>query len=251
MKRNVAEAAAGQAEPGERREKGICDDALRAMADPAYRAFQSRLIPTVDPARVIGVRVPDLRRYARSIAGTPEAEAFLADLPHASYDADNLHAILISMFRDRGALIAALNRFLPHIDNWATCDILRPKLLGRDIPALRRDIARWMADPHPYTCRFGMEMLMVHCLGAAFDPADPDAVAAVASARAEEYYVAMMCAWYFATALAARTEAVLPYFTGDRLAPSVRARALRKACESDRIPPALKAELRGLSANFR
>ncbi len=226
------------------------DDALRAMADPAYCAFQRRLIPTVDPARVLGVRIPDLRRYARSIVGTPEAEAFLADLPHASYDADNLHAMLLTLCRDRDVLIAALADFLPHVDNWATCDSLRPRLLGRDIPALRRDIAVWMADPHPYTCRFGIEMLMVHCLGAHFSAADPDAVAAVAAARQDEYYVAMMCAWYFATALAARPETILPYFTARRLVPSVWEKAVRKACESDRIPPATKAELRRLRTKF-
>lgn len=226
------------------------NDTLRAMADPAYRAFQIRLIPTVDPARVLGVRIPDLRRYARAIAGTPETAAFLTDLSHASYDADNLHACLISMLRDRDALMAALAAFLPYVDNWATCDILRPKLLGRDIPALRRDIADWMVDPHPYTCRFGIEMLMTHCLGATFDPADLSAVAAVADARADEYYVAMMCAWYFATALAAQAEAVLPWFTERRLEPSVWASAVQKACESCRIPPETKAMLRELRANF-
>lgn len=226
------------------------DAHLLTLADPAYRDFQSRLIPTVDPARVLGVRIPDLRRYARSIAGTPEAAAFLADLPHPSYDADNLHACLVSMLRDRGELIDALNVFLPHVDNWATCDILRPKLLGRDIPALRRDVAGWMADLHPYTCRFGIEMLMVHCLGADFAPADLAAVAAVADARAGEYYIAMMCAWYFATALAAQAEAALPWFTERRLEPSVWARAVQKACESYRIPPETKAELRELRANF-
>ena len=223
---------------------------LQTMADPAYRAFQMRLIPTVDPARVIGVRIPVLRRYARSIAGTPEAAAFLADLPHASYDADNLHALLIARMKDREALIAALNTFLPHMDNWATCDILRPHLLGCDIPALRRDIVGWMADPHPYTCRFGIEMLMVHCLGGHFVSDDLGAVAAVADARADEYYVAMMCAWYFATALAAQPQTVLSYFTDCRLEPTVWAKAVQKACESHRIPSEIKAELRGLRAKF-
>ena len=224
---------------------GRIDEVLREMADPGYRAFQMRLIPTVDPARVIGVRVPDLRRYARTIAGGAEAAAFLAELPHASYDADNLHAILLAMKTDRDALMAGLDAFLPHIDNWATCDMLRPRLLGRDIPALRREIGGWMDDPRPFICRFGIEMLMVHCLGDAFSAADLDAVAAVADARADEYYVAMMCAWYFATALAMREETVLPCFLERRLSPRVHGYAVRKACESYRVRAEVKAMLRG------
>lgn len=226
------------------------DAHLHALADPVYRAFQSRLVPSVDAARMLGVRIPALRRYARTIAGTPRAAAFLAELPHASYDADNLHALLLAEMTDRSALDAALTAFLPYVDNWATCDILRPKLLADDIPALRLGIARWMADPHPYTCRFGIEMLMVHCLGAHFSADDPAAVAAIAAARHDEYYVAMMCAWYFAEALARQESAVLPWFLGRRLEPSVFRRAVRKACESYRISPERKAELRALRANF-
>jgi len=225
------------------------DDALRMLADADYRRFQSGLLPGINPARVLGVRMPVLHRYARAIVGTPAAAAFLADLPHASYDADNLHACLLSMMDNRTALICALDAFLPHIDNWATCDMLRPPLLGRDLPALRRDAARWMADPHPYTCRFGIEMLMVHGLGK-FSADDPAAVAEIAWARGDEYYVAMMCAWYFATALAAAHDAIWPYFAEPLLPPAVRQMARRKAYDSRRISPADKAALRAMPANF-
>lgn len=224
------------------------ESVLRTMADPDYRTFQSRLLPTVDPARIIGVRTPVLRRYAREIFGTPAAVAFLADLPHVAYDEDNLHACLVSMMRDRPSLIAALDAFLPYVDNWATCDMLRPPLLGRDPAALRCDIARWMGDMHPYTCRFGIEMLMVHCLGEHFAPDDLAAVAAIAENRHDEYYVAMMCAWYFATALAAQEGATWPYFVERRLHSAVLTMAIRKAIESYRISPQRKAELRALRA---
>ena len=151
---------------------------------------------------------------------------------------------------DREALMAGLAEFLPYIDNWATCDMLRPRLFGQDIPALRQSIAGWMADSHPYACRFGIEMLMVHCLKAAFLPDDLAAVSAVGAAREGEYYVAMMCAWYFATALAEQPAAVMPYFFGRRLSPGIWSRAVQKACESLRIPAETKAELRRLRANF-
>lgn len=219
---------------------------LKTLADPTYCAFQARLIPTVDPARILGVRIPDLRRYARSIYGTAEAAGFLSTLPHTTYDADNLHACLLSMCLDRAELRTALERFLPYIDNWATCDILRPVALARDIPALRLAVADWIADPHPYTCRFAVEMLMTYCLGDHFLATDLAAVADVATVRANEYYINMMCAWYFATALAAQPDETLPYFTEWRLEPSVLRRAIQKSIESRRIPAEQKEMLRAL-----
>ncbi len=224
-------------------EKQILSD-LRALADPQYRAFQSRLLPTVRPDSILGVRMPALRAYARKISGTAEAAEFLCALPHESYDENNLHACLLSMMRDRELLVSAIEAFLPYVDNWATCDSLRPKIFSRDRHALRRDIVRWMADPHPYACRFGMEMLMLHCLGEAFTADDLRAVAEIAARRHEEYYVAMMCAWYFATALAVREEETLPYFAEGRLHPTVQAMAVRKAIESYRVSEERKNELK-------
>lgn len=219
---------------------------LAALADPAYRTFQARLLPTVDSARILGVRIPDLRRYARAIADTPAAAAFLSDLPHSTYDEDNLHAALLCRMRDRDRLVAAIDAFLPHVDNWATCDSLRPAILSRDPAALRRDCARWMADAHLYTCRFGIEMLMVHGLGASYDRRDLAAVGAIAHARGGEYYLAMMCAWYYATALATHADDVLAYLRACPLPPDGMAKTYRKACESRRVDRAVCAALRGL-----
>lgn len=219
---------------------------LAALADPAYRDFQSRLLPTVEPSRILGVRMPDLRRYAKAVAGTDAAEAFLRELPHPTYDADNLHAALLCRIRDRETLIAALDSFLPYVDNWATCDSLRPPLFSRDIPALRGDIARWMAAEGVYPCRFGIEMLMLHCLGDAFVAADLDAVGEIARTRGGEYYLAMMCAWYYATALSAQPEATLRFLRKANLPRDVLAKTVRKACESRRIDAALCGAVRGL-----
>ncbi len=219
---------------------------LAALADPAYRAFQSRLLPTVDPSRILGVRMPDLRRYAKTIAGTDAAEAFLRELPHPTYDADNLHAALLCRIRDRAELIAAIDAFLPYIDNWATCDSLRPSLLARDIPALRCDIARWMAAEGVYPCRFGIEMLMLHCLDDAFAAADLAAVGEIARTRGGEYYLAMMCAWYYATALSVQPEATLHDLRQADLPRDVLVKTVRKACESRRIGAALRDAVREL-----
>ncbi len=217
---------------------------LCALADPSYRDFESKLLPTVPPESILGVRMPHLRAYARKIKGTPEAACFLGALPHQSYDENNLHACLLSMMRDRTALIGALDAFLPYVDNWATCDSLRPVIFARKGDLLRPDIARWMADSHPYTCRFGIEMLMLHCLGDVFVQDDLRAVAEIAARRHDEYYVAMMCAWYFATALAVREEETRPYFADEYLHPTVRDMAIRKAIESRRVSEARKNELK-------
>ena len=144
---------------------------LHALADPAYRLFQCKLMPTVPPEQVWGVRTPQLRALAKEAAGTPEAAAFLAALPHATYDENNLHGALLCLMRDYDACLAAVEAFLPYIDNWATCDMLSPRVFARHTDALLAPIRRWMASPHVYTCRFGMGMLMRYYLEpAAFHP---------------------------------------------------------------------------------
>ena len=216
---------------------------LRQRADEGYRAFHMRLVPNVEPARILGVRVPEVRALARSLAGTPEAETFLRELPHEYYEENNLHAFLLERERDYGALIEGLNRFLPFVDNWATCDSLSPALFKKHPDGLPEQALQWMQSDQTYTVRFGIGVLMRYYLDEGFRPEYAERVAAV---RSEEYYVRMMVAWYFATALAAREEDVLPYLTGRRLDPWTHRKAIHKAIESNRITPERKQFLRTL-----
>ena len=216
---------------------------LRQRADEGYRAFHMRLVPNVEPARILGVRVPEVRALARSLAGTPEAETFLRELPHEYYEENNLHAFLLERERDYGALIEGLNRFLPFVDNWATCDSLSPALFKKHPDGLPEQALQWMQSDQTYTVRFGIGVLMRYYLDKGFRPEYAERVAAV---RSEEYYVRMIVAWYFATALAAREEDVLPYLTGRRLDPWTHRKAIQKAIESNRITPERKQCLRTL-----
>ena len=151
--------------------------ALFALRDPAYQAFQSKLIPTIDPQTVIGVRMPALRKLAREIAGTPVAEDFLQELPHRYYEENNLHGLLISAIPDYDGAVAALETFLPYVDNWATCDLLSPKAFRKHPPELRKQIRRWVEDAHTYTVRFGLGMLMSFYLDEGFQMEDLDLAA--------------------------------------------------------------------------
>ena len=216
---------------------------LFALRDPAYQAFQSRLIPTMDPALVIGVRMPALRKLAKELAGTQEAETFLRELPHRYYEENNLHGLLISALPDYAAAVAALESFLPHVDNWATCDLLSPRAFRRHPAELPEQIRRWVRDEGPYTVRFGLGMLMQFYLDGEFRPAY---LALAAGVRREEYYVRMMVAWYFATALAKQYDAALPYLEERRLDRWTHNKTIQKAVESFRITPAQKNELRSL-----
>lgn len=216
---------------------------LRQRADEGYRAFHMRLVPNVEPARILGVRVPEVRALARSLAGTPEAETFLRELPHEYYEENNLHAFLLERERDYGALIEGLNRFLPFVDNWATCDSLSPALFKKHPDGLPEQALQWMQSDQTYTVRFGIGVLMRYYLDEGFRPEYAERVTAV---RSEEYYVRMIVAWYFATALAAREEDVLPYLTGRRLDPWTHRKAIQKAIESNRITPERKQFLRTL-----
>ena len=216
---------------------------LRALADPPYAAFQRKLLPTVSGETVIGVRTPALRALARSISGTLEAEAFLLALPHAFFDENQLHAFLIAQERDFARCVARVDAFLPYVDNWATCDQLSPVVFRRRRGELLPWVEKWLSDGWPYTVRFAVGMLMRHYLDDAFDPRYPGLVAAI---RSDEYYVNMMIAWYFATALAKRYEDALPYLAVGRLAPWTRDKAIQKALESNRVAPAHKEALQAL-----
>ena len=216
---------------------------LFAMADPSYKSFHCTLIPTVDPNTVIGIRTPMLRKFAADFAKTEDAAAFLRDLPHRYYEENNLHGFLLEKIKDYDTLIAELNRFLPHINNWATCDLISPKIFPKHREELLEQIRIWIRDEHTYTVRFAVGMLMKFYLDDAFDPAFPELVAKI---RSEEYYINMMIAWYFATALAKQYDAILPYLENRRLDPWTHNKTIQKAIESRRITPEQKSLLRSL-----
>ena len=216
---------------------------LFALQDEGCRDFTRKLIPTVAPERVIGIRTQVLRAMARDFAKTPEAADFLLALPHEFFEENGLHAFLIERIRDYDACVAALDAFLPHVDNWATCDSMSPGCFRRNRARLIEDARRWMASDRLYTVRFGIRMLMAHFLDEDFRPEYLDAVAAI---ETEEYYLRMMQAWYFATALAKQYEATLPLLEQGRLERWTHNRAIQKARESFRIGEEQKAYLNTL-----
>ena len=219
---------------------------LFALQDAGYRDFHAALMPTVDKALVIGVRMPALRALAKELKGTALAADFMAVLPHKYYEENNLHAALIGHIRDFQPCITALERFLPYVDNWATCDMMNPKALAKDKAALLERIQLWLQSSHTYTVRFGMEMLMNHFLEEDFREEYP---ALVASVRSEEYYVRMMQAWYFATALAKQYEAAVTYLEQRRLGAWVHNKTIQKARESFRVSQEQKEYLKSLKVS--
>lgn len=204
---------------------------LMALRDVKYRDFQSALIPGIDPQTVIGVRMPELRRLAGSLAGSREAEEFLKDLPHDYYDENVLHGKLIEKIRDYDQCVAAVEAFLPYVDNWAVCDTMSPRVFGRHHRELLVKIRQWMDSSHPYTVRFGIGMLMSHFLEEDFAPQQMEWVVRISSG---EYYVNMMRAWYFATALAKQYEEALAVIRDGRLDLWTHNKAIQKAVESRR-----------------
>ena len=217
---------------------------LFRLQDAGYRELQLRTIPTLAPDTVIGVRTPALRAMAKEWGRRPDIRDFLDALPHACFDENQLHAFIIAGIRDYPGCLAAVERFLPCVDNWATCDQLSPKVFRKHRGELMAPIRRWITGGETYTVRFGIGMLMQHYLDDAFDPACP---ALAASVRSEEYYVRMMVAWYFATALAKQYDAVIPYLEGRRLDPWTHNKTIRKAIESFRVTPEHKEYLRSLA----
>ncbi len=220
--------------------------ALLSARDEGFRAFQCPLMPTVDPATVIGVRTPVLRRMAKDLRGSAAATALLADLPHAYFEENQLHAFLIESIRDFEEAVAAVDAFLPYVDNWATCDQLSPRAFAGRFDDLKPHIARWMASNHAYTIRFGIGMLMRYGLDEHFRPDHLAAVATPAILAREDYYIRMMVAWFFATALAKQYDATLPYIRDRRLPLWTHRMTIRKACESFRVSAEHKAVLREL-----
>lgn len=215
---------------------------LMALADEKYKAFQSRLIPTVPPERILGVRTPVLRKFAAGFSKRPEAEGFLRELPHRLYEEDNLHAFLLERLGDYGRTVKELDHFLPYVDNWATCDSMRPKILGKHRKELYPVLLQWLRTSETYRVRFAIGMLMEY-LKEDFSEEHPRKVLEADDGR---YYISMMAAWYLATALAFRFEEILPWFRSPLLLQETRKRALRKALESYRITEGQKEILRRL-----
>ena len=212
-------------------------DALLAHREEAYRQMQVRLIPNIASDTILGVRTPVLRSLAKELE---DRERFLQNLPHRWFEENQIHSFLLEREKNFATAIARVEAFLPYVDNWATCDQLRPKCFGRHRQELLPYIRRWIASGEAYTVRFGIGMLMVHYLDDAFDPAYLELAAAVHS---EEYYVRMMVAWYFATALAKQYDAALTYISGYRLDKWVHNKAIQKAVESHRVSPEQKSVL--------
>ena len=216
---------------------------LQALADSGYRDFQAKLIPTVAKDTIIGVRTPAMRALAKELKGTELAASFLQELPHQYFDENQLHAFLINELKDYKQCLEELELFLPYVDNWATCDQLSPKVLKKQPDATLAAIKKWLGSDHDYTVRFGMEMLMSFYLDDLFKP---EFLAWVAADKNEAYYVKMMVAWFFATALAKQYEATVPYFEQRLLPEWSHKKAIQKACESYRVTKEHKEYLRTL-----
>ena len=208
---------------------------LFELQDLKYRSFHRKLVPTVDEDYIIGVRMPLLRQLAKEIEPAP----FLCELPHRYYEENQLHAIVLSGIKDYDMCLREVERFLPYVDNWATCDGLRPRCFAKHTGDVLTHVQRWMASEHEYTVRFGIGVLEAFYLDKAFQPEQLQWVAAI---RREEYYIRMMQAWYFATALAKQWDATLPVIA--MLPDWVRRKSIQKACESFRVPQAHKDYLK-------
>lgn len=213
---------------------------LFALQDLEYKFFQAKLMPTVDPESIIGVRMPALRNLAKELKETEDADWFLMQLPHTYYEENTLHGLLAASIKDPESCIGEMDRFLPYVDNWATCDVISPVSFKKHPACLLPKVREWLNSGQTYTIRFGIKTLMNEYLDDAFSPEYPEWVAEV---RSEEYYVRMMVAWYFATALAKQPEAVLPFFEERCLDPWTHNKAIQKARESYRIPPEMKSHL--------
>ena len=216
---------------------------LFELQDKEYAEFQSKLTPGIPRDAFIGVRVPEVRKLAKSYSKDPECQEFLKELPHQYYDENMLHGLVLSEMKDYDDCIRAVDLFLPYVDNWAVCDIMSPKVFKKHKEQLLEKIREWAASDLVYTCRFGLEMLMSHFLDEDYAPEYLEIPAGV---RSEEYYVNMMIAWFFATALAKQWDTTIPYIEGNRLDTWVHNKTIQKARESYRITGEQKEYLKGL-----
>lgn len=211
--------------------------------DSGYRDFHARLVPNIEKERIIGVRTPVLREIAKEVSKSGEAEEFLKSLPHEYYEENNLHAFLIEQIRDFDRALYETERFLPYIDNWATCDSFLPKVFKKERGNILPKIYQWLESSHTYTVRYGIGLLMSLFLDDAFEKKYLEAVCGV---RSDEYYIKMMIAWYFATALTKQYDSSISYIEQKRLDPWTHNKTISKACDSRRISGDTKAYLKSL-----
>ena len=214
---------------------------LFALQDQKYRDFHSKLLPGIDKGSIIGIRTPVLRKFAKEFSKRKEAEEFLQDLPHQYYEENNLHMMVITGIKAYDECLEEIKKFVPYINNWATCDLPLPKCFSKHKEELLPQIREWIASDHTYTIRYGLGILMSLYLDADFKP---EYLELAASVRSEEYYVNMMTAWYFATALAKQWEATVPYIEQRKLPQWVHRKTIQKAVESYRITPEQKTYLK-------
>ena len=213
------------------------------LRDETYRNFQAKSVPNVAKEKFIGVRTPALSRFAKKYFRDVDAQSFLNALPHKYFEENSIHASLISELKDFNECLSATKTFLPYVDNWATCDSISPKIFQQHTAELDAEISTWLKSEHVYTVRFGLSMLMKFYLDENFDVKYLERAAVV---RSEEYYVQMMAAWLFATALAKHYDAAIKFLTTRRLSPPIHKRTIQKALESRRITAEQKIFLRGL-----
>lgn len=214
---------------------------LFVLLDEEYRDFHSKLMPNIPKEDVIGIRVPVLRKFAKEFAKSDEKEKFLKELPHRYYEENNLHMMLLVEMKDYDGCMQEMERFLPYINNWATCDFPAPKCFEKHKKDVLEHIKIWIKSSQTYTVRYAIGMLMRLFLEDDFSAEYPQMVAEVSS---EEYYINMMIAWYFATALAKQWDAVIPYIEQRKLSPWVHRKTIQKAVESYRITPGQKEYLK-------
>ena len=216
---------------------------LFSMQDLDYKAFHAKLIPNIKEEVIIGVRTPELRKYAKEFSKTEEAQEFIKILPHKYYEENNLHGFIIEQIKDFDECIEEVERFLPYVDNWATCDMMAPKVFKKNLPQLLEKIKVWIKAEYTYTVRFAIEMLMKYFLDNEFDIVYPKMVVEV---KSDEYYINMMIAWYFATALAKQYDSILPFIENKELDIWTHNKAIQKAIESRRVSQEQKDYLRTL-----
>lgn len=216
-------------------------ETLFSMRDEEYRAFHTKLLPDIDPERVIGVRTPALRQYASKLFGTEDGDAFILDPRHYYYEENNLHAFIVSKTKDYREAIAKTEEFLPYVDNWATCDMFRPKIFQKNCDRLLEKALEWCSSGRVFTARYGIGMFISYFCGERYSDTVSNAVAMIPAGR---YYVDMARAWYFATALTYNFEKVLPFIETGRLDVRTHNKAISKACDSFRVPKENKDVLR-------
>ena len=216
---------------------------LFELQDLKYRDFHSKLLPGIDKETIIGIRTPLLRKFTKEYAKTPEAELFMQELPHRYYEENNMHMMIASWIKDYEQCLAEVKRFLPYVNNWATCDLPAPKVFAKHKDELLPEICSWIAADETYTIRYGIGMLMTFYLDEDFRP---EYLKMAADVESEEYYVNMMIAWYLATALAKQWDAAIPYLEERKLPEWVHRKTIQKAIESYRITPEQKIYLKTL-----